>query len=136
MNREVTYEDITRAVDNRDPQLADLVVRYLLLADPPEDRPEDAEQSEARPLSQDAWTLQKLRSTLAPYALWGKSAEEIKNIRVDVWEQLMAAAHPPPRLRMGDLLLSLYERGEESDRAALVAIFRQAKMGWGFWKAA
>lgn len=136
MNREVTYEDITRAVDNRDPQLADLVVRYLLLADPPEDRPEDAEQSEARPLSQDAWTLQKLRSTLAPYALWGKSAEEIKNIRVDAWEQLMSAAHPPPRLRMGDLLLSLYERGEESDRAALVAIFRQAKMGWGIWKAA
>ncbi|PRQ05019.1 hypothetical protein ENSA5_04450 [Enhygromyxa salina] len=136
MNREVTYEDITRAVDNRDPQLADLIVRYLLLPDPPEDRPEDAEQSEARPLSQDAWTLQKLRSTLAPYSLWGKSADEIKNVRVDAWEQLMAAPHPPPRLRLGDLLLSIYERGEESDRSALVEVFRNAKMGWGVWKAA
>lgn len=136
MNREVTYEDITGAVDNRDPQLADLVVRYLLLADPPEDRAEEAEQSEARPLSQDAWTLQKLRSTLAPYSLWGKSDEEIKNIRVDAWEQLMAAPHPPPRLRLGNLLISIYERGEESDRSALVDIFRSAKLGWGVWKAA
>ena len=136
MNREVTYEDITRAVDNRDPQLAELVVRYLLLPDPAEDRSEDAEPSEARALSQDAWTLQKLRTTLAPYALWGKSEEEVKNIRVDAWEQLMAAAFPPPRLRLGDLLVSVYERGEESDRSALVAIFREAKMGWGIWKAA
>jgi hypothetical protein len=136
MNREVTYEDIIRAVDNRDPQLADLVVRYLLLPDPAEDRSEDAEPSEARALSQDAWTLQKLRNTLAPYSLWGKSAEEVKNIRVDAWEQLMAAAFPPPRLKLGDLLVSLYERGEESDRSALVAIFREAKMGWGIWKAA
>ncbi|PRQ06706.1 hypothetical protein [Enhygromyxa salina] len=136
MNREVTYEDITGAVDNRDPQLADLVVRYLLLADPPEDRAEEAEQSEARPLSQDAWTLQKLRTTLAPYSLWGKSADEVKNIRVDAWEQLMAAPHPPPRLRLGDLLISIYERGEESDRSALVDIFRSAKLGWGVWRAA
>ncbi|KIG19441.1 hypothetical protein DB30_02722 [Enhygromyxa salina] len=136
MNREVTYEDITGAVENRDPQLADLVVRYLLLPDPPEDRAEEAEQSEARPLSQDAWTLQKLRSTLAPYSLWGKSADEVKNIRLDAWEQLMAAAHPPPRLRLGDLLISIYERGEESDRSALVDIFRSAKLGWGVWRAA
>jgi len=135
MNREVTYDDITRAVDNRDPQLAGLVVRYLQLADPPEDRPEDGEDSEAKPLGQDAWTLQKLRSTLAPSSMWGKSAEEVKNIRVDAWDQLMAAPHPPPRLHLGDLLLSLYERGEESDRAALVQIFRDAKMGWGIWKA-
>ncbi len=136
MNREVTYEDITRAVDNRDPQLSDLVVRYLLLPDPPEDRPEEADQSEAKPLGQDAWTLQKLRGALAPYSLWGKSAEEIKNIRTDAWESLLAAAHPPPRLYLGDLLIKLYERGEESDRAALVEIFRAAKMGWGVWKAA
>ncbi|HVI00652.1 MAG TPA: hypothetical protein VM869_18165, partial [Enhygromyxa sp.] len=70
MNREVTYEDITRAVDNRDPQLSDLVARYLNLPDPPEDRAEEAEQSEAKPLSQDAWTLQKLRTALAPHSLW------------------------------------------------------------------
>jgi hypothetical protein len=136
LNREVTYEDITRAVDNRDPQLADLVARYLNLPDPPEDRPEEAEQSEAKPLSQDAWTLQKLRGALAPYALWGKSDEEVKNIRTDAWESLLTAPHPPPRLRLGDLLITIYERGEQSDRAALVEIFKTAKMGWGVWKAA
>lgn len=135
MNREVTFADITRAVDNRDPQLADLVVRYLNLPDPPEDRPEDAEQSEARPLPQDAWTLQRLKSTLAPYSMWGKSAEEVKNIRVDAWEQLMQADNPPPRLRLGELLIELYERGEEFGRSALIEIFRRCKMGWGVWKA-
>lgn len=136
MNREVTYEDISRAVDNRDPQLGDLVIRYLLLPDPPEDRPEEADQSQAKPLSQDAWTVQKLRTALAPYSLWGKSAEEVKNIRTDAWESLMEASHPPPRLRLGDLLITVYERGEESDRSALVEIFRSAKMGWGIWRAA
>ncbi|MCA9684001.1 MAG: hypothetical protein KC457_17505 [Myxococcales bacterium] len=135
MNREVTFADITRAVDNHDPQLADLVVRYLNLSDPPEDRAEDAEQNEARPLAQDAWTLQRLRSSLAPYSLWGKSAEEVKNIRVDAWESLMAADHPPPRLRLGDLLISIYERGDEAGRAALLHVFKHAKMGWGIWKA-
>ncbi len=134
MNREVTFVDITRAVDNRDPQLGGLVVRYLQLPDPAEDRPEDAEPSEARPLSADAWTLQKLRSTLG-HSRWGKSDEEIKNTRVDAWESLLSADNPPPRLRLGDLLIALYESGEEWGRAALIQIFREAKMSWGVWKA-
>ncbi|NJK31032.1 MAG: hypothetical protein HC927_00715 [Deltaproteobacteria bacterium] len=89
MNREVTFADITRAVDDHDPQLADLVVRYLELPDPPEDRPEDGEDSEAKPLGQDAWTMQRFRGALQPYALWGKSAEEVKALR-EAWER----AHP------------------------------------------
>lgn len=135
MNRAVTYADITRAVDNSDPQLAELVVEYLTLSDPPEDRPEGAEASEARPLAADAWTLQKLRKTLAPYAVWGKSDEEIKTIRAGAWESLMAAEHPPPRLHLGDLLIGVYERNEEWGRAALLRIFSEARIGWGVWKA-
>ncbi|MFV8755544.1 hypothetical protein ACNOYE_33765 [Nannocystaceae bacterium ST9] len=135
MNREVTFADITRAVDGHDPQLADLVVRYLDLPDPPEDRPEDSEEADARALAQDAWTLGRLRGALQPYALWGKSAEEIKTIRVDAWEQLMDAANPPPRLRLGELLVRVYERGTESDRAALIDVFTRGKTGWGMWKA-
>ncbi len=135
MNREVTFADISRAVDGHDPQLADLVVRYLDLPDPPEDRPEDGEDAEARPLAQDAWTLAGLRGALMPSALWGKSDEEIKTIRMDAWEQLMEAPNPPPRLKLGDLLIRVYERGTESDRAALVDIFQRGKTGWGMWKA-
>lgn len=133
--REVSFADITRAVDGHDPQLADLVVRYLDLADPPEDRPEEGEDTDARPLAQDAWTLQRLRGALQPYALWGKSAQEIKTIRVDAWEQLMQAQNPPPRLRLGELLVRVYERGGESDRAALIDIFKRGKTCWGMWKA-
>lgn len=135
MNREVTFADITHAVDGHDPQLADLVVRYLELPDPAEDRPEEGEDADARPLSQDAWTLGRLRGALQPYALWGKGPEEVKTIRVDAWEQLMTAPNPPPRLMLGDLLIRVYERGSESDRAALIDIFTRGKTGWGMWKA-
>lgn len=133
--REVSFADITRAVDGHDPQLADLVVRYLELADPPEDRPEEGEDADARPLSQDAWTLQRLRGALMPHALWGKSEQEVKTIRVDAWEQLMQASNPPPRLRLGELLVRVYERGGEADRAALIDVFRRGKTCWGMWKA-
>ncbi|EDM75032.1 hypothetical protein PPSIR1_22421 [Plesiocystis pacifica SIR-1] len=134
MSRDVTFADITGAIDNRDPQLADLIVRYLNLPDPPEDRPEGAPASEAKPLGQDSWTLAKLRQTLSPYSLWGKSDDEIKAIRTEAWESLMAADNPPPRLRLGDLLIALYERGDEWGRSALIDVFRRAKMGWGIWR--
>jgi hypothetical protein len=136
VNREVTYEDITRAVSSRDPQLGELIVRYLQLPDPPDDRPEDGEPADAVPLGPDAWTVAKLRVALAPHALWGKSDDEIKTVRTHAWESLMAAPNPPPRLRLGDLLIQLYERGEDSDRAALVEVFRTGRLGWGVWKAA
>ena len=136
MNRDVTFVDIARALDHRDPQLAELIVRYLEQRDPPEDRPEGAEDSEARPISGDAWTLQKLRRAVSPNYMRGLSDEEAKARRLESWQALFeSSAHPPPRLRLGDLLIDLYASGQEWGRRALIEVFRRTKLSWGLWKA-
>ena len=144
--REVTYSDILRARDLGDPQFADLVVRYVDQSDPPENAPEeppdpgpDAEASEAQeseppPLPKDAWTMSRLRQALAPYNMWGKTQEEKQSLRRAAWDALMAAPYPPPRLRLGGLLIDLYQSGDEWSRAQLIEVIRRAKVGWGIWK--
>lgn len=148
-DRELTLADLTHACERRDPRFASLVIRYLEQPDPPENQPEEGvpedapegwqedlpeDLQEPPPLPEDAWTLERLRSALAPHHLWGKTADEKHALRREAWEALMAASHPPPRLRLGDLLIELYERGDEWSRAALIDIFGQARMGWGIWK--
>jgi hypothetical protein len=138
--REITFADLTRALDTTDPQLADLVVRYLEQSDPPEnasEEPDDpgVDDGEPPPLPQDAWTLAKLKQTVFGYQMGSKTPTERKVTRREAWEGLLAARHPPPRLRLATLLTALYEQGDEEGRAALIAIFRRAKLGWGIWKA-
>jgi hypothetical protein len=144
-DREICLSDITRAVDNRDPQLAELVVRYLELPDPAENLPEEPAETQedaapgsvqqAPPLPPDAWTLVRLRAAVSSTALQHKTASERKAARREAWDGLAAAPHPPPRLRLGTLLVALYESGEESARDALLEIFARARVGWGVWQA-
>jgi hypothetical protein len=140
-DRELTYSDILRAAEERDPQLCDMVVAYLQQPDPAENAPEEppeteegAELSEPPPLPEGTWTMDRLRSTLSQYNLGYKSASERKAIRAEAWDGILGAPHPPPRLRLGQLLLSLYEEGDERARAALMEIFRRAPVGWGMWQ--
>jgi len=145
--REVTYSDILQARERRDPQFAALVARYVDQSDPPENAPEeppepegdgdDGDEEETReppPLPRDAWTLARLRQSLAPYSMWGKNAEEKQAIRREAWDALLAAQYPPPRLQLGDLLIDLYDTGDEWSRSQLVEIVRSAKVGWGIWR--
>ena len=139
--REITFSDIERAVQSREPLLADLVVRYLEQPDPPENRPEepppgaDQASDEAPPLAADAWTVQRMRDTVSPAKLAYKTASERKAIRAEAWEGIASASHPPPRLKLADLLVDLYRTGDEPERAALMEIFTRAKLGWGIWGA-
>jgi hypothetical protein len=133
--REVTWTDIERAAKLRDPQLAELVVQYMEQPDPPEDREEEADPTASVPaLPRDAWTLSRLGSTIGPGKLAYKPADEQRAIRRASWDALASAAHPPPRLRLGALLLEIYEQGDEPGRAALTEIFTEARMGWGLWQ--
>jgi len=133
--REVTWTDIERAAKLRDPQLAELVIRYMDQPDPPEDRDEEADPTASvPPLPRDAWTLTRLASTVGPGHLAYKPADEQRAIRRASWDALLSAAHPPPRLRLGALLVEIYEQGDEPGRAALEEIFTQARMGWGLWQ--
>ncbi|MBN2498815.1 MAG: hypothetical protein JXR96_29760 [Deltaproteobacteria bacterium] len=144
LEREITFADLERALSSRDPLFADLVVRYLALPDPPEDRPElppdddqagPGERQEHAPLPEGAWTLDKLRRSLHPDRLASKTDAEKKALRTEAWKGLLQAPHPPPRLRLGDLLIGLYELGDEWSRSALMEIFGRARLGFGIWKA-
>lgn len=133
--REVTWTDIERAAKLRDPQLAELVIRYMEQPDPPEDRDEEADPTASvPPLPRDAWTLSRLTSTVGPGRLTYKPADEQRSIRRASWDALLSSAHPPPRLRLGALLVEIYEQRDEPGRAALERIFAEARMGWGLWQ--
>lgn len=140
--RDITFADITRAVETRDPQLAELVIRFVEQPDPAENAPEDpplAEDDETLaeppPLPDEVWTLKKVRQTLSGYGLQGKTATERKVARSEAWEGILAAPYPPPRLKLARLLIDVYEAGDEDGRAALMEIYRRAQLGWGVWKA-
>lgn len=98
------------------------------------DDDDDDDDYESAGTSGDAWTLHRLQRALAPYSMWGKNADEKYALRRESWDALLAAPYPPPRLRLGDLLIELYERGDEWSRSQLVHIFREAQVGWGLWK--
>lgn len=132
---DVTFADIQRAITDRDPQLPDLVVDYMNQKDPPEDRAEGAESSTRVNLGEDAWTLRRFRQSTTGYALWGKDDREKWSIRKQAWQNLMGAQFPPPRLRLADELVAMYDEGDELGRTYLIEIFKRARLGLGVWGA-
>lgn len=164
---EISFADLERAIANSDPQLSELLVRYLDQDDPDPGAPEvmspeqldaklaehqagreaDSDDDDDDDIDDDYWndwpsppdgalTFYTLRQAVAGYALRRKTATERKLARVEAFARAVASPHAPPRLRLGDLLISLYERGDEPGRAALLAAFTRGRLGWGIWKAA
>lgn len=139
-NDQVTFGDVERAARDRDPQLGELVVRYLRQDDPepgvPEDhRDDDDEAALPRPPT-GAFTMDRLRQATHPSTLRGKTATERKLARREAWQAALASPWTPPRLRLGALLLALDDAGDDAARAALVTIFARAPLNWGAWQAA
>lgn len=130
----LTFADLERALETRDPRFAELVASYLAQPDPPEAYPEGPQPDEIPELADSAWTVDKLRGALAEHNFYGKSDVEEWAIRRDAWNNLMAADHPPPRLKLGDLFVDMYEAGDTWSRQMLVHIFKNARLGWGMWK--
>lgn len=107
----------------------------MATGDPPEDRDEDADPSEqVVALPDGAWTLRKLRQSISPAVLAHQSPEERQATRRAAWASLEAAPHPPPRLKLGQLMVDLYEAGDEPGMASLRDILSRARIGWGFWQ--
>ncbi len=131
---ELTFADIERGLEGRAPNFAELVCRYVQQPDPPENRPEEPSLREPAPLAEDAWTLQKLQIAVSPASMWGKTPDEEWAIRRASWQSLMAAPFAPPRLKLAEMMVRLYEADDAWSRSALVHIFSQAKIGWGLWK--
>ena len=139
----LTLEDIERAIAARDPSLGVSIERYLDQDDPEPGAPElEAARfdDDDEPIDFDvpagAYTLRRLRSAVSADQLAQKSATDRKLARVDAFAAAEASRFAPPRLRVGKLLVGLYERGEPADRAALLHVFAHAKLAWGSWQAA
>ena len=137
---DITFEDLTGALEARAPDFAERVVAMLEQTDPPEDRPEDASElvddaQEWPPLPDGTWTLARLKSATSEGRLADKTPGERKNIRREAFEGLLAAPYPPPRLRLGALLSSLYTNDDEWARSQLMTIFKEGRLGYGVWQA-
>ena len=137
-DRSILFADLEYAAARRDPQLVPWVLEFLAQPDPPAGQPEDPpDDFQALPPSSDAWSLERLRQTLNPQALAGKTEDERKAIRLSAWSALLASPHPPPRLRLGQLLLDLYVADDEPARALLLELIPQLPpnaIGWGVWQ--
>lgn len=139
----LTLEDVERAIAVRDAELGPLIVRYLEQSDPDEGRPElspntwDADDDEpAVDVPSGAMTIDELRSAVGPRGLANKSPTEQKLTRREAFARAEASAFAPPRLRLGKLLVALYDENDPAGRAALLHVFAHGTMKWGVWQAA
>ncbi|HWU88355.1 MAG TPA: hypothetical protein VN253_13810, partial [Kofleriaceae bacterium] len=176
----MTLADVERAIASRDPQLGELLVRYLSQDDPdpgrselqpgsgggdPEDDDDDWDDDDDDDDDSDddddgdgasadgdgggdgddsapvvvppgAMTIAKLASTVGERGLANKNGTERKLARHDAFAAAEASPFAPPRLRLGTILLALYEQGDPEARAALLHVFVHGKLKWGVWQAA
>src|ERR1043165_3117587 len=137
--------DVERAIAVRDPELGDLIVRYLAQDDPEPGRSElspssdDDDGDDAAPVIDvpaGAFTIDRLNAAVSSHGLASKTATERKLARRDAFAAAEASTFAPPRLRIGKLLIELYEAGDPAARAALIQVFATATMKWGVWQAA
>ncbi|HET9624279.1 MAG TPA: hypothetical protein VFP84_23055 [Kofleriaceae bacterium] len=149
----VILEDVERAIAVRDPELGALVVRYLAQDDPDDGRGElapsapdddhgdddhgdDAGDDAVAHVPAGAYTIDRLSAAVAAGGLAHQTPTERKLARLAAFAAAMTSPFAPPRLRLGKLLIELYERGEPEGRAALLEIFATGTMKWGVWQAA
>jgi hypothetical protein len=137
----LTLGDLERAIAARDPQLGDLIVRYLGQDDPEPGRgeldPKDGDDDDELPaidVPAGAVTYDQLRGVVT--RLGGKNPTERKLARLDAFRAAEASPFAPPRLRLGKLLVELYDAGDPAARSALMQVFATGKLQWGVWQAA
>jgi len=137
-DRSILFADLEHAAARRDPQFVPWVLEFLAQPDPPAGQPEDPpDDYQAPPLPPDAWSLDRLRQSLNPQALAGKTADERQAVRAGAWAALLASPNPPPRLKLGQVLLDLYAADDEPARALLLELIPQLPpnaIGWGVWQ--
>ncbi len=137
----VTLGDVERSIASADPQLGELIERYLAQADPEPGRDEltpaaEGEDDVAPDVPAGAFTLDRLRGAVGKPGLANKTATERKLARREAFEAAVNSPHAPPRLKLGAILIALYERGDDAAIAALLHVFAVGKLRWGAWQAA
>jgi len=148
----LSLADIEHAIAIRDPGLGEILGRYLEQDDPEPGRDELAggdewqDEAEGNELADaedavvdvpaGAFTIDRLRSEVSGSSLSNKNATERKLARREAFASAEQSAFAPPRLKLGKLLLALYEADDPAGRAALIHAFSRARLKWGAWQAA
>jgi len=130
MERALSFEDVRRAWDAKDGDLADLIVA---LAEQSDDASDDS-----APPPEGALTLVALTAELRSYAFWRKTPEEQRHYRLESLKAIEApdaAAWLPERMRLDRILLELWASDGAFERDTLIRIIEKIPLAWGPWRA-
>lgn len=133
--REVLFDDLSRAAESRSPELPALISRFLEQPDPEAGEPEVVDDPETFVVPPGALGMGDIASATSVYALRGKTATERKTARKEIWEAVLASANPPPRLRLAGLLIEMYRAGDAPGHALLLEIMAAVPLVYGPWQA-
>ena len=127
MGLELSLDDIRRAWDARDPDLASLIVT---LAGAPDPRP-------AQPPREGALSYAGFTAQLANHKFKRDLPQARARYRIDTMRALEApkAEVPlPPRLQLHAVLIDLWRKNGAYERAALLEVIRKVPLCWGPWR--
>src|SRR5688572_31569291 len=127
MGLELSLDDIRRAWDSRDPDLASLIVGVASAPDP---RP-------AQPPREGALSYAGFTAQLGTGKFKREAPQARARYRIDTMRALEApgAEVPlPPRLQLHSLLVDLWRKGGAYERAALLDVIRKVPLCWGPWR--
>lgn len=121
----VRLEDVRRALESRDPALAQLV-KDLTNVDalPPSNEPEE----------QGALTYAAFIGELNSWSFGYKSDEEKRAYRQASLEDLVAHERAPERLLLHEIIMHLWQSPGAYERAQLLEIIATCPLKWGPWK--
>lgn len=128
MALELSLDDIRRAWDSRDPELANLIVA---LANAPDPKPD-------QPPREGALTYDTFSQHLQSWKYSHSKPQERARYRIDTLRALespQAEVPLPPRLRLHELLLDLWTRSDGAyERAVLLDVIQKVPLRWGPWR--
>jgi hypothetical protein len=122
---EIELQEIRRLAEGESPDLADALLSFLKQPDPPP----------STPVPEGALTMATFTSRLES-AKYDRSREGRRTRARDLWKQMKGQAQPPPppRLAIADLLVEIYEKGNDAGRAAIIQIVKSEEpFRLGLW---
>jgi hypothetical protein len=127
MGLELSLDDIRRAWDSRDPDLASLIIGVASAPDP----------RQAQPPREGALTFASFTAQLSSHKHRKEAPQVRARYRIDTMRALEApSAEVPlsPRLQLHAVLIELWRRGGAYERAALLDVIRKVPLCWGPWR--
>ncbi|HEY0132731.1 MAG TPA: BRCT domain-containing protein [Nannocystis sp.] len=127
MGLELSLDDIRRAWDARDPDLANLIVTLVAA---PEPKP-------TTPVREGALSFASFTAQLATGKFRKSTPQERARYRIDTMRALEVANAEvplPPRLQLHSVIVELWQKNGAYERAVLLELIRKVPLCWGPWR--